>query len=113
MAAMTVTTAVKGQKIDVSYDFGDDLKSATALMTDKVVFAQYRKGARLSLQAFVRGMVTAEKSMAEITEALKTWKPGTSERTSDPLASIKRKLGNMTDEQRAAAKEALRKELGL
>ena len=74
---MKIETEVKGATITSEYELGESLAAAIQLFGEEVVFSQYKKGAKLTVQSKVRGLMKAEGATAETAQAgLKGWKMG-------------------------------------
>ncbi|MCK5604599.1 hypothetical protein KAR91_22110 [Candidatus Pacearchaeota archaeon] len=84
----------------LNYDFGADLDAAVALFGAEVVFTNYRKSAKIDLQAVMRRYLTAGKDCAEL---VGIWKPGvTLERIVDPKAAAKNAFAKMDADEKKA-----------
>jgi len=69
----------KGKKdqrdITVEFDFGGTADGAIEKFGDKAVYAQFVKGAKISLQEFMRGKAALGKTDEEIQKAVNDWCP--------------------------------------
>lgn len=94
--------AKKGDKeAAVGYDFGDDLNDMTAKFGDEVVFTNARANMKIVLQAGLRRCLEDGK---DYNDYANRWIPGVQTTTgiTDPVAAMKAKFANMTDEERMA-----------
>jgi hypothetical protein len=93
-------TAKKGEReATISYDFGTDLAEMTDKFGADIVFTNARSNMKISLQGLMRRRLEAGESC----EALTSWKPGQiAERVVDPVATAKKALAGMSDEEREA-----------
>lgn len=98
------------RKFESTYGFGDTLEEAVELFGEDVVFAGFVSSATIDAQNFIR--LRLEKKTEDggfsysddaIFSDFAEWKPGikTRERTS-PLDKIKKALGALSEEQKAA-----------
>lgn len=69
-----------GKSYTANYDFGDGLQDAVNRFGEEVVFTNFRKAARISLQALVRTSLKAGLAEDKIAEKVASWKPGVSTR---------------------------------
>ena len=88
----------------IYYDFGENLEQALDLFDEKVIFSNFRASVKITAQAAIRRYLEAGKSAEEITELMKTWKPGVAlERKSDPVAAFKAKFASMSEADKVKA----------
>ena len=88
----------------VYYDFGENLEQALDLFDEKVIFSNFRASAKITAQAAMRRYLEAGKSVEEIAELMKNWKPGVAlERKSDPVAAFKAKFASMSEADKIKA----------
>lgn len=98
----------EAKSIVLEFDFGKDLDDAVKKYTAPIVFDYYVNEAKIVFQNKVRGLIAQGKTEAEITETMKTWKPGEiSKRGKSPVEKIAALLSKLTPEQRAAVKASL------
>ena len=100
---MSQITATKdGRSVTMEYDFGANLEEMKEKFGEDVTFSNARRAMTITAQAAMRRMILAGKSDEEIQEKMSLWKPGVAlERTSDPVASLMKSWGKMTEEQKA------------
>ena len=93
-------TAKKGEReATLNYDFGVDLADMCQKFGDEVVFSNARANMKISLQGIMRRRLEAGESCANLVD----WKPGIQlERTVDPLATAKKALAAMSEEEKQA-----------
>lgn len=106
------------RKLSVMFDFGSTLDDAVEKFGEEVVFAGFVASATIDLQNYIRTKLEAPakdadgkvipdggfaQTDAEIESDFASWKPGikTRERVS-PLDKVKKLLGGMSAEQKAA-----------
>ena len=111
-----VTSAGKAsdsRKLEVEFDFGENLTDAIERFGEDVVFANYKRQASVGLQALIRSHLkqTTEvgefaKTDEEIIAAIQSWTPsdGTVQRV-DPSAKLEALLGKISEEDRVALLE--------
>ena len=88
----------------IYYDFGENLEQALDLFDEKVIFSNFRASVKITAQAAIRRYLEAGKSAEEITELMKSWKPGVAlERKSDPVAAFKAKFASMSEADKIKA----------
>lgn len=94
-------TAKKGEReATIQYDFGTDLTEMVEKFGADVVHSNARANMKISLQGIMRRKLEAGETCDGLAE---TWKPGVQlERTVDPLATAKKALAGMTEEERQA-----------
>lgn len=106
------------RKLAVSFNFGETLEAAVEEFGEDVVFAGFVSSATIDLQNFIRTKLEAREKDAEgkqipdgafansdtaIMEEFASWKPGIKSRERvSPLDKIKKLLGNLSEEQKAA-----------
>jgi hypothetical protein len=93
--------------ITAPFDFGADLDAAIAAFGPEAVMFCFRKGAIQELQSFYRAEYKSGKSVEEIIESVKTWKPTAkilrvSKQAVNPLNAVINQWPTLTDEQREA-----------
>lgn len=99
-SSVVEVTAKKDEKeATISFDFGKNLKEATALFGDDAVFGAYVAQGKIALQAVMRRYLAAGKDCQEL---LTLWKPGvTLERIIDKKAAAINTFAQMTPEDKA------------
>ena len=92
------------RKLTVSFDFGATSARAVELFGEDVVYANYLRGARVTLQGFIRAQLSdVEKSDDDILAAVAEWKPGArSSRAASKTSKAEKIIDQMTDEERTA-----------
>jgi len=91
----------------ISYDFGENTADAVKKFGDDTVFSNFRANAKITAQGAMRRMLEDGKTQAEITERMKSWKPGVAlERVVDPVAAL---LGRWDSYSEAEKAEILKK----
>jgi len=99
-----------GESATVTYNFGDSLEDAVERFGGEVVMSTFLASAVISLQGYIRRLLTAKKSPEEIAASVATWKPGVKMvKTSDPVAALMKKAAKMTPEAIEALIVTLRK----
>lgn len=117
MAKKDITAKVgrgdEAVSVTASYDFGDDLAGAVSTFTEKVVFAHWIASVTIGLQNYMRALLKAGKSAAEILNLVKKeWKPGVRAPAKSPVEKASALFDSLTPEQqdalikRAQAKKA-------
>lgn len=100
-----VTTYKKGdvdKKVVVAYDFGANLEEAKAKFGEKVVFDNFVRSGKITIQAAVRRYLAAGMSEQQIAEKVANIVLGVAaERIVDPVAAVLSKFANMTPEAQA------------
>ena len=107
-------TEVPEQVFAAEYDFGDDLASMIKRSSETVVFANAKAQLTTSLRRVIRIAGERDNSTTKsIQEFVDKWVPGVVTRVAkDPVTTATNAVAIMTDEQKAAFTEILRKELG-
>ena len=81
MATEKVSTsesnAEGARKLDVDFNFGEDLDNAADLFGDEPVYNLYLRGARIAVNQFVSDQMKAGKTDEEILSLVTEFKPGT------------------------------------
>lgn len=91
------------EAIVVQFDFGSNLAESVELYGEDVVYTRYKSAAVIDLQAYMRGMIRAEKSPDEIEEAVGNWKPGVkAARGKSAVEKLETLMGKLSDEDRDA-----------
>lgn len=95
--------------IEVDFDFGDTTARAVELFGEEAVYAQFVKGARVSLQGFIRAKLSdVETTDDAIIAAVAEWKPGTrAPRAVSKTSKLEKLLNDMTPEEKNALIEKL------
>ena len=70
--------------------------------TEKIIVAHAKSSIVVALQSFLRGLIKAKKTPAEITKAVAEWKPGMRTPGKSKLEKAEDLLGTMTPEERKA-----------
>lgn len=97
------------RSIDIDFDFGDTTGRAVELFGEEAVYAQYIKGAKVSLQGFVRAkLADVEMTDEAILAAVTEWKPGTrAPRAVSKTSKLEKLLNDMSAEEKSALIEKL------
>lgn len=92
------------RKIETSFDFGGNTAKAVELFGEDAVYANFVRGARVTLQGFVRAQLSdVEKSDEDIKEAISEWKPGArTARGTSKASKIQKILDAMGDDEKEA-----------
>ncbi len=86
----------------ISYDFGENSADAIKKFGDETVFSNFRANAKITAQGAMRRMLEDKKTPAEITERMKSWKPGVAlERIVDPVAALLGRWDSYSDQEKA------------
>jgi hypothetical protein len=98
--------AKKGEReATITYDFGKNLDEMVEKFGADIVHQNARANMKISLQGLMRRKIDAGESCDSLAE---NWKPGTVfERTVDPLATARKALANMSEEEKQAFIEKL------
>lgn len=89
--------------IKANYDFGENLAEAIEKYGEEVVFSNYARQAKVSIQAYIRSQADQGKSDAEIQEALDSYKLGVVQRSGkSKVAKASELFANMSDEDKKA-----------
>ncbi len=94
-------TAKKGEReATIVYDFGKDLDEMVSKFGGEIVHQNARANMKISLQGIMRRRLEAGEACEDLVE---TWKPGTvMERTVDPLATAKKAMAGMSEDEKQA-----------
>lgn len=104
-----ITATKEGKTATINYDFGSNLQEMTEKFGEDVVYSNAKRAMTITAQGAMRRMLVAGKSQEEIQEKMSLWKPGVAlERTVDPVASLMRSWGSMSDEQKAEILQKLK-----
>lgn len=99
-----------GTEYSAEYDFGDNLKDAVARFGEEVVFSKFIAQSTVDAQGVMRRLIAANKTEAEVQEAVSNWKPGLRQAArKTPSDRIKEQLGKLSDEEKAKLMEQLKK----
>lgn len=92
------------RKIETSFNFGGNTAQAVELFGEDAVYANFVRGARVTLQGFVRAQLSdVEKSDDDIKEAINEWKPGArSARGTSKTSKIQKLIDAMSPEEKEA-----------
>ncbi len=104
MAKVTAKIGKDGPSAEVDYT-PLDAETASALntnFTEKVVVAHAKSSITVALQSFLRGLIKAGKTTAEINKAVSEWKPGMRTPGKSKLEKAEDLLGTMSPEDRKA-----------
>ena len=89
--------------VTASYDFGDDLPDAVKKFTDKVVYAHWIASVTIGLQNYMRALLKAGKSAADILKMVKDeWKPGVRAPAKSPVEKAQSLFDSLTPAQQDA-----------
>lgn len=94
-----------GKPVTVEYDFGKNLKEASALFGEDVIFQHFLSSSRVALQGFLRGLIDQDKKVADIAKAVAEWKPSQKRTVKSPQEKIREQIASLTPEARAALLE--------
>jgi hypothetical protein len=99
----------EGAEMSVLYDFGDNLDGAIAKFGADVVYDNYVRSAKITIQAAMRRWAAAGKTENEIADLVGAMKIGVAaERVVDPIGATLKKFATMTPEEQSALLEKLR-----
>lgn len=92
------------RSIDVDFDFGDTTARAVELFGEEAVYNQFVKGAKVSLQGFIRAkLADIEMTDDAILASVTDWKPGTrTPRAVSKTSKLEKLLDGMTTEEKVA-----------
>lgn len=91
-----------GAKVEVDYDFGEDLDQLVNKFGADVVFSHARRSFVVTLQSFIRTQMDRGKSETEIQEAVNEWRPGQRKQGKSPQEKVQDMLAKMDPSARAA-----------
>jgi len=100
---------ISGDPVSVEYNFGDSLQDMVANFGEEVIQSRARASLVIDLQALIRRQINAKKSVKEIQQAVKEWKPGVKAAGKTPAEKLQALLDGKTKEE----KLAILKEAGL
>lgn len=99
----SATTNDNDREVAVNYNFGSNLKEATEMFGEEVVFSRFHSAAVIDLQSLIRRGIKAQKSDSEIQQMASAWRPGVKTVVQkDPKARAMSALDSMSDEERQA-----------
>ena len=92
------------RSIEVDFDFGDTTARAVELFGEEAVYTQFLKGAKVTLQGFVRAKLgDVEMTDDAIIAAVADWKPGTRiPRSMSKTSKLEKLLNEMSADEKAA-----------
>ena len=111
MENISVKAPAVDRSITVEYDFCETLEQAVEKFGAEAVFGGFKASARVDLQSFVRGKLTAKaegsdeftNTNEEIVAAVAEWTPGDKNRvTKSPMEKLKEMLSKLSPEEREA-----------
>ncbi len=70
--------------------------------TEKIIVAHAKSSITVALQSFLRGLIKAKKTPAEVTKAVSEWKPGMRTPGKSKLEKAEELLGGMSADERKA-----------
>jgi hypothetical protein len=109
MVEIKAKASDEGQEYTVLYDFGDDLAGAQAKFGSDVVYDNYVRSAKITIQAAMRRLAKAGKTETEIAAFVDQMKIGVAaERIIDPIGAATKKFATMSAEDQAKLLETLR-----
>ncbi len=91
-----------GKASTVKYDIPESLDELVKRFTDKVVVAHVRSSFIIALQSFLRGLLKAGKSPADIQKAVSEWKPGLRTPGKSTMDKIKDNVSKLSADERKA-----------
>jgi len=101
MTKQNVTAKLKdSDPITVEYDFGADLKDASALFGVDVVFSNFISSAKIALQDVVRAGIKAKKDAKTIQKDVDAFKLGVKRRSKTKAEKLATEMGKLTPEER-------------
>ncbi|HEB13386.1 MAG TPA: hypothetical protein ENI13_00215 [candidate division CPR3 bacterium] len=104
MSKVSAKIGKDGPVTEVEYPLLDATTTSelTSNFTEKIVVAHAKSSITVALQSFLRGLIKAKKTPAEIVAAVKEWKPGMRTPGKSKLEKAEDLLGTMTPEERKA-----------
>ncbi|KKM75118.1 hypothetical protein LCGC14_1393440 [marine sediment metagenome] len=104
MTKVSAKIGKDGPSTEVDYPLLDvDTTSAlNTNFTEKIVVAHAKSSITVALQSFLRGLIKAKKTPAEIAKAVAEWKPGMRTPGKSKLEKAEELLGGMTEADRKA-----------
>lgn len=105
----TESNEENARSIEVEFDFGGTTARAVELFGEEAVYNQFVKGAKVSVQGFIRAkLADVEMTDDAIVAAVAEWKPGTrTPRAASKTSKLEKLLGDMTAEEKTALIEKL------
>jgi len=104
MSKVSAKIGKDGPVTEVEYPLLDATTTSelSSSFTEKVVVAHAKSSITVALQSLLRGLIKAKKTPAEITAAVKEWKPGMRTPGKSKLEKAEDLLGKMSPEERKA-----------
>jgi len=104
MSKVSAKIGKDGPATEVDYPLlnADSTSALNTNFTEKVVVAHTKSSITVALQSFLRGLIKAGKTPAEITKAVGEWKPGMRTPGKSKLEKAEELLGGMSPEERKA-----------
>lgn len=101
------------REIQFEVDLGASVDEKVQMFGEEAVNKAADSAIKIDYQDVARRMMIAGESDEKILEALQAYKPGESKpRTSDPLASITKKLDSMSPEEKEAYRQKIKELIG-
>ena len=109
MSKVSAKIGKDGTPLEVEYPLldADTTSQLNSNFTEKVVAAHAKSSITVALQSFLRGLIKAKKTPAEIKKAVDEWKPGMRTPGKSRLEKAEDLLGTMTAEERKALLKTL------
>lgn len=110
MQTIEITAEKTGKgEVSVNYDIGDNIQELSDQFGEEVVYSRARQSIIIAIQSFLRTQIEAEKTPAEIQEAVAEWKPGVRKPAKTPEDRAREAFAAMSPEQRKAFLSDLKK----
>ena len=109
MSKVSAKIGKDGPAAEVEYPLLDATTTSelNSNFTEKIVVAHAKSSMVVALQSFLRGLIKAKKTPAEIKKAVDEWKPGMRTPGKSRLEKAEDLLGTMTPEERKALLKTL------
>lgn len=101
MTLETVNAQVReGPAVSFEYDFGSTPEETNEIFGADIAHSFARRGIIIAAQGYARGLLKSGKSVEEVQEAFKTWKPGEPRAKMSPEERLKAEWMKMSPEDR-------------
>jgi hypothetical protein len=97
-----------GNSVSASWELGDTVAALIEQFGEDVIFSHVKRSLIIAVQAYMRGMLDAEKSPEEIQKAVADWKPGLRKAAKSPLERARDEISRMSPADRAALAKEIR-----
>ena len=107
---VTARLGKDGTPATVKFNMGDNVQEVAKQLGEEITYNQLRGAVIVSLQAFMRAKMGAEKPVTgkELQEAVNQWKPGIRQPGKPPAEKVKDLFAKLSDADRKALLKELR-----